>query len=187
MDPSYVVTALAVVLLVAFGEETAFRGVLLKALLPRGVWPAVLASSALFGLMHLVNLALGAPWQAVMLQMLFAAMGGVGLPPSPSAPAPSGPPSPFMPSTISPSALATSRRSAGTPTRTSCSTASAGSSSPSSSCALPRGRRRPSPLRHSRDFLAAPWDPFIPMSLCDFESPVSRSFFRSARPTRAAP
>lgn len=78
MNLAYLLTALAVVVLVAFGEEMAFRGILLKALLPRGIWQAVLISSALFGLMHLVNLALGAPWQAVMLQLLFSSMGGVG-------------------------------------------------------------------------------------------------------------
>lgn len=78
MDFGYLATAVALVVLVAFGEEAAFRGVLLKALEPRGVMYAVLVSSALFGLMHLGNLALGAPWQGVLLQVLFSGMGGVG-------------------------------------------------------------------------------------------------------------
>ena len=73
-------TALAVVLvvLVAIGEETAFRGVLLPLLLPRGTAYAVTVTSALFGATHLVNLALGAPLHGVILQMLFSGMGAAG-------------------------------------------------------------------------------------------------------------
>ena len=78
MEPGYLAMAVALVVLVALGEEAAFRGVFLKALEPRGVMYAVLVSSALFGLMHLGNLALGAPWQGVALQVLFSGMGGVG-------------------------------------------------------------------------------------------------------------
>ncbi len=72
--------ALAVVLvvLVAIGEEVAFRGVLLWALAPRGLWASVITSSALFGLMHLANLALGASLTGTALQILFAGMGGIG-------------------------------------------------------------------------------------------------------------
>lgn len=74
-------TGLAVVLvcLVAFGEETAFRGVLLTMLRrSRGVGASVVISSALFGLTHLVNLALGAALPGVLLQVLFAGLGGAG-------------------------------------------------------------------------------------------------------------
>lgn len=59
-------------------EETAFRGILLTRLLPRGLWTAVLLSSALFGLLHVANLFLGSPWQTVLLQVTFAAMAGTG-------------------------------------------------------------------------------------------------------------
>lgn len=75
---SHVLLAVALVLLVALGEEAAFRGVFLHALRPRGVWYAVLVSSAMFGLMHLPNLAMGAPPVSVALQVLFAGLGGVG-------------------------------------------------------------------------------------------------------------
>ncbi len=72
------VFALLSVALAGLTEELAFRGVLLNGLLERGVWPAVLVSSALFGLMHLSNLALGSPWYSVLLQVGFAAMAGTG-------------------------------------------------------------------------------------------------------------
>ena len=73
-----VALAVALVVLVAVGEETAFRGVLLPLLLPRGVGFAVTVSSALFGLTHLANLVLGAPLPGVLLQVLFAGMGAAG-------------------------------------------------------------------------------------------------------------
>ena len=72
--------ALAVVLvvLVAVGEEIAFRGVLLELLSSRGTGYAVTATSALFGATHLVNLALGAALPGVILQVLFSGMGAAG-------------------------------------------------------------------------------------------------------------
>jgi membrane protease YdiL (CAAX protease family) len=45
---------LVLALLVGFVEETYFRGMILRALLFRGPWQAVLISSLLFGLMHLL-------------------------------------------------------------------------------------------------------------------------------------
>jgi len=42
---------------VAFGEEGVFRGVVMPVLLARGVRPALFGSAALFGLMHVMNLA----------------------------------------------------------------------------------------------------------------------------------
>ena len=74
-------TALAVLLvvLVALGEEIAFRGVLLHLLAPRGTAAAVTLSSLLFGLTHTVNLLLGAPPAGVALQVFFAGTGAAGL------------------------------------------------------------------------------------------------------------
>lgn len=46
--------------LVAFVEEVVFRGLILRFLVPRGVWLAALVSSLLFGLWHVVNLGWGA-------------------------------------------------------------------------------------------------------------------------------
>jgi membrane protease YdiL (CAAX protease family) len=67
------------VVLVALGEEIAFRGVLLHLLAPRGTAAAVALSSLLFGLTHTVNLLLGAPPAGVALQILFAGTGAAGL------------------------------------------------------------------------------------------------------------
>jgi membrane protease YdiL (CAAX protease family) len=46
-------------LLVGFVEESVCRGLMLRALEPRGIWVAVLGSSVLFGLSHLLNLVAG--------------------------------------------------------------------------------------------------------------------------------
>jgi membrane protease YdiL (CAAX protease family) len=65
------------VLLVGFAEEGFFRGVLLQALLPRGVLFAAMLSSVAFGLAHCLN-ALGTfPLDLVLLQM--ASGTGLGL------------------------------------------------------------------------------------------------------------
>jgi membrane protease YdiL (CAAX protease family) len=73
-----VALAVLLVLLVALGEEIAFRGVLLHLLAPRGTAVAVAVSSLLFGLTHTVNLMLGAPPAGVLLQVLFAGTGAAG-------------------------------------------------------------------------------------------------------------
>lgn len=78
VDPSTIGLAIASVVLAGVAEELAFRGVLLRALLPCGTARAVAVSSALFGLMHVANLALGAAWHATVLQVVFAAMAGTG-------------------------------------------------------------------------------------------------------------
>lgn len=70
--------ALASVALAGLVEEFAFRGVLLDRLRQRGLGRAVAISSVLFGLMHLSNLALGSPWNSVLLQVTFAGMAGAG-------------------------------------------------------------------------------------------------------------
>jgi membrane protease YdiL (CAAX protease family) len=70
--------ALASVALAGIGEEIAFRGILLRLLRVRGLWPAVIVSSALFGLLHVANLFVGSPWYTVLLQVTFSAMAGVG-------------------------------------------------------------------------------------------------------------
>ena len=63
---------LAAALLVGFVEETYFRGMMLRALLRRGPWQAVIISSLLFGMMHLLNVAGGANLAATLLQVVYA-------------------------------------------------------------------------------------------------------------------
>jgi len=63
---------------VAFGEEGVFRGVVLRALLARGVRTAVFGAAAMFSLMHLINLATGAHPISVVAQLLFTFGMGIG-------------------------------------------------------------------------------------------------------------
>jgi len=63
----------------AFFEEAIYRGMILGLLRPRGVWPAVILSSLLFGLVHLSNIALRGNPGLIALQALGAATGGVGM------------------------------------------------------------------------------------------------------------
>jgi membrane protease YdiL (CAAX protease family) len=49
----------ALALLIGFVEESACRGLMFRALEPRGIWLAAVASSLLFGLSHLLNLLAG--------------------------------------------------------------------------------------------------------------------------------
>jgi membrane protease YdiL (CAAX protease family) len=65
-------------LMTGFAEEAMFRGVILGLLRPLGVWPAVLASSLVFGLVHLDNLALRGVSVLILLQAFGAAVQGIG-------------------------------------------------------------------------------------------------------------
>lgn len=74
---SVLVTAAALSLLVGFAEEGFFRGLTLRILLPKGIWPAVLLSSLFFTVIHLANLFAGLPWSYVAGQLLLAFGSGV--------------------------------------------------------------------------------------------------------------
>jgi membrane protease YdiL (CAAX protease family) len=63
---------LALALLAGFVEETYFRGMMLRALLMRGPWQAVIISSLFFGILHLLNLTAGANLAATLLQVVYA-------------------------------------------------------------------------------------------------------------------
>jgi uncharacterized protein len=81
IDVGTLVFLLAGYLLTGFHEETLHRGVVLRVLLSKGVWPAVLISSLLFGLAHSTNLFLHFSGQPVLvgLQIIGAFTHGVGL------------------------------------------------------------------------------------------------------------
>nr|WP_315248339.1 CPBP family intramembrane glutamic endopeptidase [uncultured Duganella sp.] len=65
--------------LVAVSEELMFRSVLLQSLLERhAVWPAVLMSSALFGVVHTVNGLATGDFSSALWQSLAAFLQGVG-------------------------------------------------------------------------------------------------------------
>jgi uncharacterized protein len=63
----------------AFFEEAIYRGAILSLLRPKGIWPAVLISSLLFGLVHLSNIALRGNPGLIALQALGAFTGGIGM------------------------------------------------------------------------------------------------------------
>lgn len=74
---SIVVTAVVLSLLVGFAEEGMFRGLILRSLLPAGIWSAVLLSALCFACVHLTNLIQGASWGYVAQQMILAFGTGV--------------------------------------------------------------------------------------------------------------
>jgi len=74
------IAALAVVtLLIGFQEEAIFRGLLLRALAPRGVLQAVLVSALLFGGIHANSLLVGRDSVFVLSQMIGSTLGGIGI------------------------------------------------------------------------------------------------------------
>ncbi|NRD77089.1 CPBP family intramembrane metalloprotease [Bacillus sp. BRMEA1] len=64
---------------VGFIEETFFRGFMLRILLPKGVKKAVILSSFLFGITHLLQLIGGQSIEATILQIIYAFLVGLAL------------------------------------------------------------------------------------------------------------
>lgn len=72
-DSAQILLFLVMALLSGFVEEILFRGLILRALLPTGIWRAALISAALFGSMHILNvLTMSNPIYA-LLQVGYAA------------------------------------------------------------------------------------------------------------------
>lgn len=61
-----------------FVEEGMYRGLMLRALLKKGVWKAVIITSLLFSLSHLMNALAGWNWQHVALQLCYSFAIGFG-------------------------------------------------------------------------------------------------------------
>lgn len=77
VPPTMWVPSLALAAAVAVNEEVWFRGVVLALLNRIGVRTAIVGSAALFGVLHLANLAGGADLASSVLQVVFAAAFGV--------------------------------------------------------------------------------------------------------------
>ncbi len=71
-NAEFVTGMLLLALMVGFVEESIGRGLWLQALLPLGVWKAVVASSLLFGVTHLLNVAAGKEFVDVGAQVAYA-------------------------------------------------------------------------------------------------------------------
>ena len=78
-DSSKLVGLVIVTLLIGFQEEAIFRGVLLKALKPRGIMQAVLISALLFGIIHINSLFVGRDPLFVAAQIVASFLGAIGL------------------------------------------------------------------------------------------------------------
>ncbi len=74
---SIIAQAALLALLVGFAEEGMFRGLILRALLPRGIWSAVLLSALCFACVHLTNVFHSVSWGYVLEQMILAFGSGV--------------------------------------------------------------------------------------------------------------
>lgn len=72
-DPKQIMLFFVMAVLSGFVEEILFRGLILRALLPTGIWRAALLSAVLFGGMHMLNaLSISSPVYA-LLQVGYAA------------------------------------------------------------------------------------------------------------------
>lgn len=73
IDPGQIMLFFLTAVLSGFVEETLFRGLMLRALLPTGIWQAALISAILFGGIHILNvLSISSPAYA-LLQVGYAA------------------------------------------------------------------------------------------------------------------
>ena len=60
-----------------FAEEAIFRGIAVRAFQPKGILPAAIFSSLIFGVLHFANLLVGADPVATTVQVVFAILYGI--------------------------------------------------------------------------------------------------------------
>jgi uncharacterized protein len=77
-SPSTVMWFALFTLLAGFAEEGLLRGVVLRAMLPSDLKRAVLVSSLIFGLAHLINIWQGHSAATVIIQIIYATLLGIG-------------------------------------------------------------------------------------------------------------
>jgi uncharacterized protein len=65
-------------LMAGFAEESFLRGVVLRAMMPSGSTRAVLVSSLIFGLAHLINIWQGHSASTVIIQIIYSTLLGIG-------------------------------------------------------------------------------------------------------------
>ena len=76
--PNKVMTFILInVIFIAFNEELLFRGFLWDSLSGLRPAPAIMLTSVVFGLVHLINGVTGSAWNGVIVQVVFAAIGGL--------------------------------------------------------------------------------------------------------------
>jgi len=78
-EPGKFIVLVVVTLLIGFQEEAIFRGILLRALAPRGIMQAVLISAFLFGIIHANSLFVGRDPLFVLAQIIASMLGAIAL------------------------------------------------------------------------------------------------------------
>jgi len=76
VTPTRMLLLLLLTALAAFVEEVLYRGLMLRALAPQGVWRAAVVTALLFGVMHLLNAFAGSDLGVVVGRSVFA--GAIG-------------------------------------------------------------------------------------------------------------
>jgi uncharacterized protein len=64
---------------VAINEEILYRGVMLESLLSKGVLPAILVQTVIFGVTHLGNVLVGGDLKFAIIQVVWTIIGGIAL------------------------------------------------------------------------------------------------------------
>jgi len=78
-QPGRILLIMESMLAAGFTEEVLFRGIVLRALVPMGLWRAAVGSSLLFGGLHVTGLLVGADPMYVALQVVWATLVGFSL------------------------------------------------------------------------------------------------------------
>lgn len=78
LELEFYIYYLLLTVMVGFVEEGIYRGLMLRTLLQRGVWKAVIITSLIFSLSHIMNALAGWDWQHVALQLCYAFAIGFG-------------------------------------------------------------------------------------------------------------
>jgi membrane protease YdiL (CAAX protease family) len=78
IQPFTLLNAALVAAFSGFVEEVTFRGLMLRAFLPRGEWKAVLITTAFFGFVHAINVVAGYEPLYVVIQIFYALAIGFG-------------------------------------------------------------------------------------------------------------
>jgi membrane protease YdiL (CAAX protease family) len=73
VSPGRALMWLGLTAIAAFVEEVFYRGLMIRALEPRGLWKAALVPALLFGATHVVNSLSGFHWDIVAGQVVYAA------------------------------------------------------------------------------------------------------------------
>ncbi len=64
---------------IGFVEEVAYRGLMLQAVAPRGQWRAIVITTVMFSLTHLMNMMSGEDWWQALMQLGYTAAIGFAL------------------------------------------------------------------------------------------------------------